>query len=172
MALSVIIANRQRRVKLNKERWRRLAEKLGREIIRNLTERRPRHLSLKTIKGIEERGILNLTFVSNDAIRKLNREWRMKDAPTDVLSFPQMDEEPPCYMPWEIGDVVISVERAREQAKEYGHSFERELGFLFVHGVLHVLGFDHVTKAQEKEMFGRQSEILLAAGVGRESKKN
>ena len=63
--------------------------------------------------------------------------------------------------------MIISLERAREQAEEYGHSLERELSFLFVHGVLHILGFDHMTKAEEKEMFGRQRRILAAAGIKR-----
>jgi probable rRNA maturation factor len=68
---------------------------------------------------------------------------------------------------WVVGEVIISLERAQEQAKDYGHSPERELSFLFVHGVLHVFGFDHLTRAEEKEMFGLQRRILDAAGIKR-----
>jgi probable rRNA maturation factor len=70
-------------------------------------------------------------------------------------------------MPIELGDVIISAPRASSQAIEFGHSLERELYFLFVHGFLHVLGFDHMTKKDEKEMFGRQNEVLLAVGITR-----
>jgi probable rRNA maturation factor len=91
-----------------------------------------------------------------------------KDAPTDVLSFPLELEEPPLPdLPWEVGEVIISAERAQEQAIEYQHTLERELCFLFVHGLLHVLGFDHMEPGDEKDMFSRQKEILHAAGIQR-----
>jgi probable rRNA maturation factor len=113
-------------------------------------------------------------LVSNAKIRELNRQWRGKDYATDVLSFPLAVDETgvferaqPGEETWELGELIISMEKAAEQAAEYGHSFEREFAFLFVHGFLHVLGFDHITKAQEKEMFGRQSQILTAAGFSR-----
>jgi probable rRNA maturation factor len=71
-------------------------------------------------------------------------------------------------MPRVLGDIIISVERTREQAEEYGHSFERELGFLAVHGFLHLLGYDHMTEEDEKVMFSRQEEILSSFGLGRD----
>lgn len=116
---------------------------------------------------------VSVTFVTNERIQEINREYRDKDAPTDVLSFAleEMGEDEIAItggdMPRVLGDIIISVERAKEQAEDYGHSFERELGFLTVHGFLHLLGYDHMTEEDEKEMFGRQKEILDAFGLER-----
>ena len=110
---------------------------------------------------------LSVTFVSNDEIQEINREWRGKDQATDVISFAMeelgedeidfglLEDEPVV-----LGDLIISVERCREQAAEYGNHFERELGFLAVHGFLHLLGYDHIEKADEEVMTKRQEEIL------------
>ncbi len=110
---------------------------------------------------------LSVTFVSNDEIQEINREWRGKDKATDVISFAMeelgedeidfglLEDEPVV-----LGDLIISVERCREQAAEYGNHFERELGFLAVHGFLHLLGYDHIEKADEEIMTKRQEEIL------------
>lgn len=171
MPLSVNFANRQRKRKVDTKKWRRLAQDLASAIIRNLEETPPRHLSRRKIGRLDGRGVLNLVFASNETVRKLNRDWRGKNAPTDVLSFPLEEDEPPEPLPWELGDVIVSVEKAVDQAKEYGHTLDRELAFLFVHGALHVLGFDHVTKEQEKEMFGRQREILQSLGITRKKAK-
>ncbi|AMA72360.1 MULTISPECIES: rRNA maturation RNase YbeY [Aneurinibacillus] len=115
-------------------------------------------------------GEVTVTFVGNERIHELNREYRGIDRPTDVLSFAMNEtgeDEMEIFlgedmeeMPNMLGDIIISVPKAKEQAEEYGHSFEREMGFLAVHGFLHLLGYDHETKEQEKEMFGRQEEIL------------
>jgi probable rRNA maturation factor len=135
-------------------------------------------------------GIVSLTLTDDEGIRELNRQYRNLDRPTDVLSFPLRDassDEP--QVTWEgeyetveseaedddgldpsvelLGDIVISVPRARAQAAEYGHSVEREIGFLFVHGFLHLLGYDHETEAQEREMFARQEAVLQKAGLFR-----
>lgn len=116
---------------------------------------------------------VSVTFVTNNRIQEINREYRDKDVPTDVLSFAleEMGEDEVAItggdMPRVLGDIIISVERAKEQAEDYGHSFERELGFLTVHGFLHLLGYDHMTEEDEKEMFGRQKEILDAFGLER-----
>lgn len=116
---------------------------------------------------------VSVTFVTNNRIQEINREYRNKDVPTDVLSFAleEMGENEVAVtggdMPRILGDIIISVERAKEQAEEYGHSFERELGFLTVHGFLHLLGYDHMTEEDEKEMLGRQKEILDAFGLER-----
>ncbi|MFC5467109.1 rRNA maturation RNase YbeY [Cohnella suwonensis] len=139
-----------------------------------------------------ETGIVTLTLTDDEGIRELNRQYRGLDKPTDVLSFSLIEgEEPEIRFDGEyeaseegeeewhdeekagnpyselLGDIVISVPRAEAQAEEYGHSFERELGFLFVHGFLHVIGYDHGDEAQEKEMFAKQEQVLLEAGLTR-----
>lgn len=119
---------------------------------------------------------MSVTFMDNAAIQIINRDYRDKDAPTDVISFAMEedgeDEAPIIFdeemaMPRNLGDIMISTERAAEQAEEYGHSFDRELGFLAVHGFLHINGYDHMTPEDEKEMFGLQKEILDAYGLKR-----
>jgi probable rRNA maturation factor len=120
---------------------------------------------------------MSVTFMDNAAIQIINRDYRDKDQPTDVISFALeeeteeelpiiFDEEMPA-MPRNLGDIMISVERAKEQASEYGHSYDRELGFLALHGFLHINGYDHMTPEDEKEMFGLQKEILDAYGLKR-----
>ncbi len=119
---------------------------------------------------------MSVTFMDNAGIQVINRDYRGKDAPTDVISFAleeDGDDEIPIIfdeemaMPRNLGDIMISTERAAEQAEEYGHSFDRELGFLAVHGFLHINGYDHMTPEDEKEMFGLQKEILDAYGLER-----
>ena len=124
-------------------------------------------------ENIEGGSEVSVTFVSNERIWEINREYRDKDAPTDVISFAMEElgegeiEMIGADMPRVLGDIIISVERTREQAEEYGHSFMRELGFLAVHGFLHLLGFDHMTEDDEKEMFTLQKEILDEYGLTR-----
>ena len=108
---------------------------------------------------------ISVTFTDNEGIRELNRTYREKDAPTDVLSFPQYDfaagETPHPDFRCELGDIVLSLTRAREQAKEIGHGFRRETAFLAVHSVLHLLGYDHErSPEEEEEMCRRQREIM------------
>lgn len=118
---------------------------------------------------------VSVTYTDNERIHQINLEHRDIDKPTDVLSFPFMDEngfsenpETGCKM---LGDIVISVEKAMEQAEEFGHSFEREIAFLTVHSMLHLLGYDHVTSAEdEKEMFAKQDLILEMLGISRSFK--
>lgn len=125
------------------------------------------------IESVEDGAELSITFVNNERIQEINREYRDKDQPTDVISFAMEDmgegemEIVGVDMPRMLGDIIISIPRTKEQAEEYGHSFERELGFLAVHGFLHLLGYDHMTEEEEKVMFGRQKEILDAFGLGR-----
>ncbi len=115
---------------------------------------------------------VSVTFTDNEGIKVLNSEYRGIDAPTDVLSFPLTDfegtEEPPADEATQmLGDIVISLERAKEQAEEFGHSFEREVAFLAVHSMLHLLGYDHVNSEDEdREMRRRQREILIKMGLG------
>ena len=109
---------------------------------------------------------LSVTLTDNESIRLLNSEYRNIDRATDVLSFPLFEAEEIGVLREStdavcLGDIVISLERALEQSVEYGHSFEREVAFLCVHSVLHLLGYDHeLGDKEEKEMFARQEEIL------------
>ncbi len=115
---------------------------------------------------------VSVVFTDNEKIRELNREHRNKDSATDVLSFPMYDfrngEEILDGETAELGDIVISLERAGEQAEEFGHSFKREVAFLTVHSVLHLLGYDHeLSEEDEKEMFAIQDEIMEEIGISR-----
>ena len=133
----------------------------------------------------KEKKEMAVTFVTNERSYELNLEYRDTDRPTDVISLeykPELDiavdEEDLLNHPElaemlddfdaYIGELFISVDKAREQAEEYGHSFEREMGFLAVHGFLHINGYDHYTPEEEAEMFGLQEEILTAYGLTRE----
>ena len=133
----------------------------------------------------KEKKEMAVTFVTNERSHELNLEYRDTDRPTDVISLeykPELDiavdEEDLLNHPEladmlddfdaYIGELFISVDKAREQAEEYGHSFEREMGFLAVHGFLHINGYDHYTPEEEAEMFGLQEEILTAYGLTRE----
>lgn len=117
---------------------------------------------------------ISLTFVDNEKIHELNKEYRQKDAPTDVLSFPMFENGEIEYddesdEPCAIGDIVISLEKAVEQAEEYGHSLEREAAFLAVHSVLHLLGFDHeVSEEDDEYMKESAEEILSSIGLRRD----
>ena len=132
----------------------------------------------------KEKKEMAVTFVSNERSHELNLEYRDTDRPTDVISLeyrPELDiavdeedllDHPELAEMLEdfdayIGELFISVDKAREQAEEYGHSFEREMGFLAVHGFLHINGYDHYTPDEEAEMFGLQEEILTAYGLTR-----
>lgn len=114
---------------------------------------------------------VSVTLTDDEHIHILNREHRNVDKPTDVLSFPQYDpEELECFTPGDelvLGDIVISLEHARAQATEYGHSYVREIAFLCVHSVLHLLGFDHIEKEDEEAMLALQNEILEDIGITR-----
>ena len=116
--------------------------------------------------------IVSVTFTDNEGIRSLNKEYRNKDSVTDVLSFPmytmQPDDMPEEGMAAELGDIVLSLERAEAQAKEYGHSFARETAFLTVHSTLHLLGYDHeLSEEDDADMRRRQKEIMENIGLPR-----
>ena len=123
-------------------------------------------------EGFENEAEVSVTFTDDEGIRRINAQFRHIDKPTDVLSFPLTDfegsEEPPVDGDEIVlGDIVISLERAEAQAEEFGHSFERELAFLCVHSMLHLLGYDHVDdEAAEADMRRRQTEILEDMGLG------
>ena len=124
-------------------------------------------------EGITDECELSITFVDNEAIRDINREYRGKDSATDVISFAMEEmgegeiEIIGAGMPRVLGDLIISIDQTKLQAEEYGHSFERELGFLALHGFLHLLGYDHIEKQDEIVMFNRQKDILDRYGLSR-----
>lgn len=140
------------------------------------------------IKNVLKKGIsymefddnveISIMLVDNEEIHQLNKLHRDIDRPTDVLSFPMFEYDEngeidilECDFGENgeilLGDIVISLERAREQAEEYGHSFDREVGFLTAHSLLHLLGYDHMEKDEEKEMFSLQEEILKICDLPR-----
>ncbi|MCQ5456046.1 MULTISPECIES: rRNA maturation RNase YbeY [Bacillus] len=126
-------------------------------------------------EGVADGAEVSVTIVNNEEIQKINKEYRGKDYPTDVISF-ALEEDGEgeieiigADMPPVLGDIIISADKAREQAEEYGHSLMRELGFLTVHGFLHLLGYDHMTEEEEKEMFTKQKDILNRYGLSRSS---
>lgn len=117
---------------------------------------------------------MSVTIVDNNRIHEINKEYRKIDRPTDVISFAiedndeedfeiffdTLDKEEDFEIPRLLGDIFISIDKAEEQANEFGHSFDREIGFLAVHGFLHLNGYDHQTEEEEHEMFSLQDEIL------------
>lgn len=159
--MSVLIDNRQEKVETNSK-----IEALLEQVVQK---------ALETL--VEDDYEVSISFVDNQEIRELNKQYRNKDTATDVLSFPlkEFEETEENYNNEEefvqedrlLGDIVISLEKAQEQAIEYGHSFERELAFLTVHGVLHLLGMDHEDEEQEKEMLKKQEEILQMLDIKR-----
>lgn len=117
---------------------------------------------------VKEGSEVSVTFVDNESIQEINREYRNKDVVTDVISFALNDDDSDILVtdvPNLLGDIIISLPKAIEQAKEYNHTLNREVCFLVVHGFLHLLGYDHMTEANEKVMFGKQEEILQAYGL-------
>lgn len=146
-------------------RWPAIAERLLPEALAALAAR----------DEAPERGEVGVTLVDDEAIRELNRDYRGVDAPTDVLSFSQLEGEHlpaaalPADYPVPIGDIVISIPRMQQQAGEYGHSDEREFGFLLVHGLLHLLGYDHEDPEEARVMRAVEEDILASAGLTRDS---
>lgn len=121
---------------------------------------------------------MSVTLMNNDQIHEINRKYRGVDKPTDVISFAIEENDPdevPIIMPDDaefdipknIGDIMVSMDKVKEQAAYLGHSEDRELGFLVVHGFLHLNGYDHMKEEDEKVMFGLQREILDAYGLKR-----
>lgn len=161
--MSVLIDNRQEDVEVD-EKLESLTEKVVEKVLEH--------------EEWEDEVEVSVSFVDNEEMRSLNREYRGIDSTTDVLSFPMMefsdeefeeDEEDAEYIEEELplGDIVISMEKAKEQAQEYGHSFEREFAFLLVHGMLHLLGYDHENEEDEKTMFEKQENILREMNLSR-----
>ena len=122
-------------------------------------------------EGVSDNTEISVTVVDNEEIRKINNKFRNIDRATDVLSFPLIDFDnedlPNDGSKIYLGDIIISIERAKEQANEYGHSLDREVGFLTAHSMLHLLGYDHMVPEEEKVMFAKQEEILSNLGLKR-----
>ena len=130
---------------------------------------------VKKVLEIDNKLSLSLTICDNEYIRVLNKEYRNIDKETDVLSFALEDDANEDDLldmidltgVREIGDIIISIDRVKSQAQEYGHSEKREICFLFTHGLLHLLGYDHLKEDEEKEMFGLQDLVLSNLGINR-----
>ena len=122
-------------------------------------------------EGVSDNTEISVTIVDNEEIRKINNKFRNIDRATDVLSFPLIDFDnedlPNDGSKIYLGDIIISIERAKEQANEYGHSLDREVGFLTAHSMLHLLGYDHMVPEEEKVMFAKKEEILSNLGLKR-----
>ncbi len=119
--------------------------------------------SAEKLLELDDACIISVTFVRSAAIHRINRDYRGIDRPTDVISFAVRDDTDgfeDVEEEMDLGDIFINIDYARRQAKEYGHSEKREICFLFTHGLLHCLGYDHMTEKDEKEMFGLQDRIL------------
>ena len=113
-----------------------------------------------------EHVVFNVIIINNEEIHRMNKEYRGVDRPTDVISFALEDDD--TFISTDVrvlGDIYISIDKAKEQAESYGHSLKRELSFLTIHGILHLLGYDHMTNEEEKEMFNLQEMILNEYGI-------
>lgn len=131
-------------------------------------------------KVLEEEKVLTevdvyITLTNNEEIHKINKEYRDVDRPTDVLSFPMYEREEIKDLKNDtddevekiLGDIIVSIEKVKEQAEEYGHSFERELAYLVTHGMLHLLGYDHMIEEEKVVMRKREEEILGTLNITR-----
>lgn len=143
------------------------------------TLKRVAEIALKHLGQPSDKLEMSVSIVSPEEIRQLNKQFRNVDSVTDVLSFPTVDAKRsvintedfedinPDSGRLNLGDVIICLERAKQQAAEYGHSLKREMCFLTLHGLLHLLGYDHMNKADEEQMFALQKEILQQAKISR-----
>lgn len=141
--IKIDINNKQNKVKL-KENWKDIFTEIASKAAR--------------LEG-RQSGTISIAFVEDSEIRDINDRFRNKDEATDVLSFPMDD------VVW--GDIIISIEKTVEQAEEYGHSFKRELAYLYTHGLLHLLGYDHKTDDDKTKMREKEEEILTGIGLDR-----
>ncbi|RKD27617.1 probable rRNA maturation factor [Caminicella sporogenes DSM 14501] len=151
--MDVIVDNRQNKIQLNDK----LINLVKKVVEKCLNE-----------EGIKQDVEISISFVDNNEIRELNKNFRDKDTKTDVLSFPQYDNiEMIKSLDTKIilGDIVISLEKAREQSVEYGHTFEREVAFLTAHSMYHLFGFDHDTEENTKIMRQKEEKVLKDLGI-------
>lgn len=137
--------------------------KLSKQILEMMQMAAHKALELEGLdEDTEERMEISLSFVEPEEIREINSQFRQIDKVTDVLSFPQFNDfdEFPEVGEIVLGDVVICIDRAKEQAQEFGHSLEREIVYLFVHSILHLLGYDHMEEDEKKVMRAREEEVM------------
>lgn len=146
------------------------------EDIENLAEEKLIEKVVSTVlemEQIKKKLDVYITLTNNENIRKINAEHRQIDKATDVLSFPMFDRSEIDSLKVDdemediLGDIIVSVEKVREQAEEYGHSFERELAYLVTHGMLHLLGYDHMIDEEKVVMRKREEEILAILDIQR-----
>lgn len=152
--MEIILDDRQDKIKVSED----LLEKIHDIIVETLH-----------YEGYDDNYEVSLSFVDNEEIHELNREFRGVDRATDVLSFPLLTDEFDVEIEEEsLGDIVISLERALEQSEEYNHSFEREVCFLVCHSMFHLLGYDHDTEENTKDMRKREEDVLNKLNITRE----
>lgn len=152
--MEIILDNRQDKIKVSED----LLGKINDIIVETLY-----------YEGYDDNYEVSLSFVDNEEIHELNREYRGVDRATDVLSFPLLTDEFDIEIEEEsLGDIVISLERALEQSEEYDHSFEREVCFLVCHSMFHLLGYDHDTEENTKDMRKREEDVLNKLNITRE----
>lgn len=152
--MEIIVDNRQDKIKVSED----LLGKINDIIVETLY-----------YEGYDDNYEVSLSFVDNEEIHELNREYRGVDRATDVLSFPLLTDEFDVEIEEEsLGDIVISLERALEQSEEYDHSFEREVCFLVCHSMFHLLGYDHDTEENTKDMRKREEDVLNKLNITRE----
>lgn len=128
-----------------------------------------RQIMKKTARLLRIKGyhIASYIFVDEKEIHQINKTYRQIDRPTDVISFAYIDEDASRNIPEELGDIFICTQKVFEQAVEYGHTPYRECAFLITHGILHLLGYDHIQKEDEQQMFALQDQILDALKITR-----
>lgn len=152
--MEIILDNRQDKIKVSED----LLGKINDIIVETLY-----------YEGYDDNYEVSLSFVDNEEIHELNREYRGVDRATDVLSFPLLTDDFDVEVEEEsLGDIVISLERALEQSEEYDHSFEREVCFLVCHSMFHLLGYDHDTEENTKDMRKREEDVLNKLNITRE----
>lgn len=160
--MKIVIQNKQKKIKITSQ---------FRSMIKDIL-----FAGIKT-ENISVPVEISIVLTDNRFIQELNEKYRGKSSPTDVLAFPMYDKktiknlikkrEPITNQGLVLGDIVISVERAQEQAAEFNHSIEREIGYLLVHGFLHLLGYDHIRKSDSQKMRQKEEEILHLVGLTR-----
>ncbi|AUN13361.1 metal-dependent hydrolase [[Clostridium] sordellii] len=152
--MEIILDDRQDKIKVSED----LLEKIHDIIVESLH-----------YEGYDDNYEVSLSFVDNEEIHELNRQYRGVDRATDVLSFPLLTDDFDVEIEEEsLGDIVISLERALEQSEEYNHSFEREVCFLVCHSMFHLLGYDHDTEENTKDMRKREEDVLNKLNITRE----
>ncbi|HHU24025.1 MAG: rRNA maturation RNase YbeY [Bacilli bacterium] len=132
----------------------------GKKVIQRLAR------MVKKYEHVKGRHVLSVIFVSEEEMYQINKQYRGMDSSTDVISFAEVDNGFG-ELPYELGDIFVNVDRIKSQAKSYGHSELREFAFLILHGMLHLLGYDHQTENEEKQMFALQEEILNCLAIER-----